>query len=98
MRQTPPATVIDRVLLQALVLVCAGVVIMVGNRWVVARQQSEVIHDLLVANARAIVEHTVGRDSEIGPDARVGPYAFLPPGSAVAAGQVTGAFYTAPAD
>ncbi len=46
----------------------------------------------------AIVEHAVGHDSEIGPDARVGPYAFLPPGSTVAAGSVTGAFYTAPAD
>jgi bifunctional UDP-N-acetylglucosamine pyrophosphorylase/glucosamine-1-phosphate N-acetyltransferase len=55
------------------------------------------LQDCTVGNG-AIVEHTVGRDSEIGPDSRVGPYAFLPPGSAVAAGQVTGAFYTAPAD
>jgi bifunctional UDP-N-acetylglucosamine pyrophosphorylase/glucosamine-1-phosphate N-acetyltransferase len=46
----------------------------------------------------AIVEHAVGRDSEIGADARVGPYAFLPPGSTVAAGEVTGAFYTALTD
>jgi bifunctional UDP-N-acetylglucosamine pyrophosphorylase/glucosamine-1-phosphate N-acetyltransferase len=46
----------------------------------------------------ATVEHTVGRDSEIGEGARVGPYAFLPPGSAVANGAVTGAFYTATAD
>lgn len=46
----------------------------------------------------AVVEHTVGRDSEIGAGAQVGPYAFLPPGSSVAAGSVTGAFYTARAD
>lgn len=46
--------------------------------------------------AGACVEHTVGRDSEIGEGAQVGPYAFLPAGSAVVAGAVTGAFYTAP--
>jgi bifunctional UDP-N-acetylglucosamine pyrophosphorylase/glucosamine-1-phosphate N-acetyltransferase len=44
----------------------------------------------------AIVEHTVGHDAEIGPGAVVGPYAHLPVGSAVAAGAMTGAFYTAP--
>jgi len=44
----------------------------------------------------AHVEHTVGRDSTIGAGAHVGPYAFLPEGSAVVAGSVTGAFYTAP--
>ena len=46
----------------------------------------------------AIVEHTVGRDARSARGAHVGPYAFLPSGSAVAAGAVTGAFYTAPAD
>jgi bifunctional UDP-N-acetylglucosamine pyrophosphorylase/glucosamine-1-phosphate N-acetyltransferase len=46
----------------------------------------------------AVVEHTVGHDSEVGSDARVGPYAFLPAGSSVTAGAVTGAFYTAVAD
>ena len=46
----------------------------------------------------AVVEHAVGRESEIGAGARVGPYAFLPPGSQVHASAVTGAFYTAPAD
>ena len=46
--------------------------------------------------ADALVEHTAGRDSEVGAGAHVGPYAFLPAGSAVVAGAVTGAFYTAP--
>jgi bifunctional UDP-N-acetylglucosamine pyrophosphorylase/glucosamine-1-phosphate N-acetyltransferase len=44
----------------------------------------------------AVVEHTVGTDAEVGPGARVGPYAHLPAGSAVAADETTGAFYTAP--
>ncbi|MGI9051936.1 MAG: bifunctional UDP-N-acetylglucosamine diphosphorylase/glucosamine-1-phosphate N-acetyltransferase GlmU [Ilumatobacteraceae bacterium] len=44
------------------------------------------------------VQHTVGLDAEIGTGARVGPYAHLPAGSNVAAGAVTGAFYTASAD
>ncbi len=43
----------------------------------------------------ARIEHTVGRDSVVGDDAEVGPFAFLPSGSAVVAGCVTGAFYTA---
>ncbi len=43
----------------------------------------------------ARVEHTVGRDSAVGEEAQVGPFAFLPEGSAVVAGCVTGAFYTA---
>jgi bifunctional UDP-N-acetylglucosamine pyrophosphorylase/glucosamine-1-phosphate N-acetyltransferase len=42
----------------------------------------------------ARVEQTVGRDAEIGPRAEVGPFAVLHPGDAVAAGAVTGAFYT----
>lgn len=46
--------------------------------------------------ARARVEQTSGRDAEIGTDAVVGPFAVLPPGSTVAAGAVTGPFYTAP--
>jgi bifunctional UDP-N-acetylglucosamine pyrophosphorylase / glucosamine-1-phosphate N-acetyltransferase len=44
----------------------------------------------------AVVEHTVGHDAEVGDRAVVGPYAHLPPGSSVAAGKSTGAFYTAP--
>jgi len=43
----------------------------------------------------AAVRQTVGTESEIGAGARVGPYAYLPSGSSVAAGFVTGAFYTA---
>ena len=43
----------------------------------------------------AIVEQTVGEHSEIGADAVVGPFAALPPGSHVAPGRRTGAFYTA---
>ena len=46
--------------------------------------------------ADAVVENTVGRDSEVGEGARVGPFASLPPGSSVPAGSVTGSFYTAP--
>jgi bifunctional UDP-N-acetylglucosamine pyrophosphorylase/glucosamine-1-phosphate N-acetyltransferase len=46
----------------------------------------------------AVVEHTVGHDSEVGSGARVGPYAFLPTGSSVGSGAVTGAFYTAPGE
>ena len=46
----------------------------------------------------AVVQHTVGEDSEIGDEAVVGPYAFLPDGSSVASGVVTGAFYTARTD
>ena len=44
----------------------------------------------------AVVEHTVGHDAEVGEEAVVGPYAHLPAGSAVATGETTGAFYTAP--
>lgn len=43
------------------------------------------------------VRHTVGSDAEIGDGATVGPFAHLPAGSSVAAGAVTGAFYTATA-
>ena len=46
----------------------------------------------------SVVEHTVGRDSEIGAGARVGPFAHLGAGSSVPEGAVTGAFYTAPTD
>jgi bifunctional UDP-N-acetylglucosamine pyrophosphorylase/glucosamine-1-phosphate N-acetyltransferase len=46
----------------------------------------------------SIVEHTSGRDSSIGERAHVGPFAHLPPGSSVASGARTGAFYTAPTD
>lgn len=43
----------------------------------------------------ARVEHTVGDEAEVGPGAQVGPFAHLRAGSAVVAGLVTGAFYTA---
>jgi bifunctional UDP-N-acetylglucosamine pyrophosphorylase/glucosamine-1-phosphate N-acetyltransferase len=44
--------------------------------------------------AGAEVQETVGRDAFIGAGARVGPFAVLEPGSEVASGTVTGAFYT----
>jgi bifunctional UDP-N-acetylglucosamine pyrophosphorylase/glucosamine-1-phosphate N-acetyltransferase len=47
-----------------------------------------------VVGPGAVVEHCIGRDAEVGPGAHVGPYAVLPPGTVVAAGAVTGAFYT----
>jgi bifunctional UDP-N-acetylglucosamine pyrophosphorylase / glucosamine-1-phosphate N-acetyltransferase len=53
------------------------------------------LSDCAVADG-CVIENTVGRDSEIGADSHVGPYAHLPAGSSVAAGAVTGAFYTAP--
>ena len=43
----------------------------------------------------AIVEQTVGEHAEVGAGAIVGPFASLPPGSHVAPGARTGAFYTA---
>ncbi len=51
-----------------------------------------------VVGARATVESSVARDAEVGDDAHVGPFAVLEAGSAIAAGQRTGAFYTATAD
>jgi acetyltransferase-like isoleucine patch superfamily enzyme len=39
----------------------------------------------------------VGHDATIGAGAIVGPFAVLEPGSSVAAGAVTGAFYTSTA-
>jgi bifunctional UDP-N-acetylglucosamine pyrophosphorylase/glucosamine-1-phosphate N-acetyltransferase len=51
-----------------------------------------------VVGSRAVVENSVGRDSEIGDDAHVGPYAYLAPGTSVPCFASTGAFYTAPAD
>jgi bifunctional UDP-N-acetylglucosamine pyrophosphorylase/glucosamine-1-phosphate N-acetyltransferase len=51
-----------------------------------------------IVRAGAVVEHTVARDADIGEGARVGPYAHLPPGSVVAAGAVTGPFYTGSLD
>ncbi len=44
---------------------------------------------------RARLEHTVGYDAEVGPGAVVGPFAYLRPGSHIAGGATTGAFYTA---
>jgi two-component system, sensor histidine kinase and response regulator len=67
---------IDKVLLQALGLVCVAVVIMVGNRWVVARQQADVIRDLLLGNARGIVAHTVA-DVAAEPPTPMGDADFL---------------------
>ena len=46
-------------------------------------------------SAPAPCRHTVGRDAEVGDGAIVGPYAYLRPGSSVAGGVTTGAFYTA---
>jgi bifunctional UDP-N-acetylglucosamine pyrophosphorylase/glucosamine-1-phosphate N-acetyltransferase len=43
------------------------------------------------------IEQTVGHDATIGAGAIVGPFAVLEPGSSVAAGAVTGAFYTSTA-
>jgi bifunctional UDP-N-acetylglucosamine pyrophosphorylase/glucosamine-1-phosphate N-acetyltransferase len=51
-----------------------------------------------IVGAGAVVENSVGRDSEVGQDAHVGPYAHLSAGSSVPASSSTGAFYTAPAD
>ncbi|CAB4864897.1 unannotated protein [freshwater metagenome] len=51
-----------------------------------------------VINQDCTVENSVGRDAVVGAGAHVGPYAHLPTGSAVAAGQSTGAFYTAPVE
>src|SRR3954447_13961475 len=51
-----------------------------------------------MVGAGAVVENSVGRDSEVGEDAHVGPYAHLSAGSSVPASSSTGAFYTAPAD
>ena len=51
-----------------------------------------------VVGSGAIIENSVGRDSEIGDDAHVGPYAYLAPGTSVPSSASTGAFYTAPAD
>ena len=46
-----------------------------------------------VVGEGAIVANTVGRQAEIGEHAVVGPFASLEPGSRVAAGTTTGAFY-----
>jgi bifunctional UDP-N-acetylglucosamine pyrophosphorylase/glucosamine-1-phosphate N-acetyltransferase len=48
-----------------------------------------------VVGEGAVVAQTAGRDAEIGAGAIVGPFAALEPGSSVAAGTRTGAFYTA---
>jgi bifunctional UDP-N-acetylglucosamine pyrophosphorylase/glucosamine-1-phosphate N-acetyltransferase len=50
-----------------------------------------------VVGRNCTVRHTVGSDAEVGDDAQVGPFAHLLPGSTVAAGAVTGAFYTSAA-
>ena len=52
-------TRIDKVLVRALVLVVLACALMLGNRWVVARQQAEVIGDLLVSAARGIAAQSV---------------------------------------
>ena len=41
-----------------------------------------------------VLEHTIGRLSEIGSDCHVGPYAVLEPGTHLASGTRTGPFYT----
>ena len=42
------------------------------------------------------VESSTVRDAEVGDDSVVGPYAYIEPGSDLAAGSRTGAFYTGP--
>ena len=42
----------------------------------------------------AVVTATIARNAEIGSDAQVGPWSYLPPGTKVAAGQVTGPCFT----
>ncbi len=51
-----------------------------------------------MVGAGAVIENSVCRDAEIGAGAHVGPYAVLPPGTVVASGERTGAFYTGRAD
>jgi bifunctional UDP-N-acetylglucosamine pyrophosphorylase/glucosamine-1-phosphate N-acetyltransferase len=50
--------------------------------------------DCVVAEG-AIVEQAVAEHAEIGAGSVVGPFASLPPGSQIAPGRRTGAFYTA---
>ncbi len=54
--------------------------------------------DGCVVGDRAAVRQTVGHLAEVGAGATVGPFAHLPAGSSVAAGVVTGPFYTAIVD
>jgi len=49
-----------------------------------------------IVGADVVIEQSTGRDAEVGDGAVVGPYAVLSPGASVAAGTVTGPFYTAP--
>ena len=41
----------------------------------------------------SVVQNTVAREAVVGDGATVGPFAFLAPGSRVADGRATGAFY-----
>lgn len=50
-----------------------------------------------VVGDRSVVANTVAVSAEIGEGASVGPFAHLAPGSSVAAGAVTGPFYTSSA-
>lgn len=47
-----------------------------------------------VVGAGAVVASSAGTDAEVGAGASVGPFAWLGPGTAIAAGAVTGPFYT----
>src|SRR4051812_30032189 len=47
-----------------------------------------------VVGENAVVEQTVARAAQVGDGARVGPFAFLAPGFRVAAGTVTGPFFS----
>ena len=47
---------------------------------------------------RAVIENSVGRESDVGDDAHLGPYAVLEPGSVIAAGASPGPFYTSRQD
>jgi bifunctional UDP-N-acetylglucosamine pyrophosphorylase / glucosamine-1-phosphate N-acetyltransferase len=44
--------------------------------------------------ANSVVTFTSARNADIGPEAQVGPWACLPPGTKIAAGEVTGACFT----
>lgn len=49
-----------------------------------------------VIGRRCRIDNTVARSAEVGDNATVGPYAVLSPGTQIAAGRTTGAFYTSP--
>ncbi len=82
-RLAPDVTLFPGTLLQGATVVAAGAEI---------GPDSHLVDCLVGAGSR--VTQTVAADAEIGAGARVGPFAHLPPGTVVAPGEVTGAFYT----